>query len=666
MPFQYSTAPNHAALSIGDLLERPGAIEAARAMAVANAQAQAAIERGRAWSGAATGVANAGAQAITALNDPRRKMEALTLADAEHQAAGKAALATAMTPKVPNGPQPEGAPPAEAQNPYLKKEGDVSVWDTDGLSKAMAAQGFGDLTPAVVKDIGGLNDAHRAEATARQQFADKQQAVVAKGAGTILSVLRDHPDSDPRQVVQLVAQQMAANGTFPPDQLKQTIDGLLADPAQLVPKLTALSRLGGGAPVKLGDKEQLLNPNDLTAPPLASNNPPDLSKPAPVTPDALKRYQAQLDAIVPDGNATTAALRTATLARLTTARSTTDAQKAIEDAQTEIAQVTRAGNDLITIKTVDEHGKPIEKVMTRAEALKAGIFQSQPPASVQVNNMTAAAVASMPSWMNDASRPVGPDVNKPESTTGLTPNGLYQAVKEYLATGRFPPTGIGNQPRPAAIRAAITNKAGAIAAEAGMDVPTLQALYKANAGSLGQQQKFSDAAQAFLETADKNSALLEQTLAKIPDTGSPLLNKPIRSISQQALGSVPLAEFKTYLQSVQNEYAKILTQPNLAGQLTDSARKEAEQLISGDATVAQILGSLKALRTEGGNRLTSIGDQIGRIQQRMNGNGQQSQTSASPDLTGLTAGHGRTFSAGPFSGQTWTIGPDGKPVQVKK
>jgi hypothetical protein len=37
---------------------------------------------------------------------------------------------------------------------------------------------------------------------------------------------------------------------------------------------------------------------------------------------------------------------------------------------------------------------------------------------------------------------------------------------------------------------------------------------------------------------------------------------------------------------------------------------------------------------------------------------------AGPDLSGLTAGHGRTFSTGPYAGQTWTIGPDGQPKRV--
>lgn len=42
----------------------------------------------------------------------------------------------------------------------------------------------------------------------------------------------------------------------------------------------------------------------------------------------------------------------------------------------------------------------------------------------------------------------------------------------------------------------------------------------------------------------------------------------------------------------------------------------------------------------------------------------QPPPATTPNLSGLAAGHGRTFSSGPFKGQTWTIGPDGKPVRV--
>lgn len=163
----------------------------------------------------------------------------------------------------------------------------------------------------------------------------------------------------------------------------------------------------------------------------------------------------------------------------------------------------------------------------------------------------------------------------------------------------------------------VAAKADEIAKASGTDLGTAAASFAANEGSLKTQQKFYDSAQAFLKTADQNSALLEDTLKKIPDVKSPLFNKPLRAFSQQVAGNPDLSQFATYLTSVQNEYAKILTNPNLAGQLTDAARRETQQLIAPDATVPQILASVRALRAEGNNRLSAIGSQIDTIKGRI-------------------------------------------------
>lgn len=225
--------------------------------------------------------------------------------------------------------------------------------------------------------------------------------------------------------------------------------------------------------------------------------------------------------------------------------------------------------------------------------------------------------ASLPAWALDSTRASGPQANVMDPTLGLTPNGLWQAVQTYIKTFRFPPTGIGNNPKAWAVRQAVINKAGAIAADAGMDLPTMAAFFKANEGSLDQQLKFYDSASSFLRTADKNSQPLDDLLQKIPDTGSPIFNQPLRAFSTHVAGDPTMSSFATYLTSVRNEYAKILRNPNLSGQLTDQASAETKQLLDPNATVGQMIASLQALRQEGDNRLISIGDQIQRIQKRM-------------------------------------------------
>lgn len=239
-----------------------------------------------------------------------------------------------------------------------------------------------------------------------------------------------------------------------------------------------------------------------------------------------------------------------------------------------------------------------------------------PPASVIINNQRQQG-ATMPDFALTDARPIGPDGNKPDPTIRMTPNGLYQAAQAYIASGQYPPTGRGTDAISVAQREAINAKVGAIASATGMDVPTLRAFYKSNASSLAQTQKSMDAVQAFMTTADRNSELLTGAIQQIPESGIPLLNQPLRSFAKNVSGDPKMAKAATYLQSVSNEYARIISQPNLSGQLTDSARKEAEALLDPKATVQQMIASVEALRSEGNNRVLSLGEQIGKIGARM-------------------------------------------------
>lgn len=253
----------------------------------------------------------------------------------------------------------------------------------------------------------------------------------------------------------------------------------------------------------------------------------------------------------------------------------------------------------------------------------------------------------------DAGRPEPATANIPDKTTGLTPNALYQAAIEQLQTGRPLPRRYGQAAAQYnAQLTAVQNKIGAIAAAAGMDVPTLQAFYKANTSSLTQQQKFADAAQAFMSTADKNAKLLDSVLKKVPDLGAPIVNRPWRAFQQDVLGNQDMADFRTYLQSIRNEYAKIITNPNLAGQLTDQARGEAQNLLRDDASVGQILRSLTALRNEGTNRLVSVGEQIQHIQNRLPVGAAQT----SPESFGPKEGDTKPIPGYPGTEQTYRGG----------
>lgn len=85
-----------------------------------------------------------------------------------------------------------------------------------------------------------------------------------------------------------------------------------------------------------------------------------------------------------------------------------------------------------------------------------------------------------------------------------------------------------------------------------------------------------------------------------------------------------------------------------------------KKLLSGHHTPESLAATIKGLQTFSTDFVAN--------QKPPKPGGKTDTTTAAPqapDLSGLKAGSGRQFSAGPFSGQTWSLGPDGKPKRVK-
>lgn len=200
-----------------------------------------------------------------------------------------------------------------------------------------------------------------------------------------------------------------------------------------------------------------------------------------------------------------------------------------------------------------------------------------------------------------------------DAVVELSPEALALTAKQFAMTGVLPPMGMG---KPAAqARTKIINAAAQ--QYAGLDLPTQVAAYKANRDSLVKLQGQRDAMGAFEETALKNLDTFLTTAGKVVDTGSPLVNKSLRSLSGALMGSPEMTAYNTARRTVIPEFAKILANPGLSGQLSDSARKEIEEVVSGDATLAQTYAAAKVLKTDAANRRTSYDDQIKAIQDRI-------------------------------------------------
>ncbi len=211
----------------------------------------------------------------------------------------------------------------------------------------------------------------------------------------------------------------------------------------------------------------------------------------------------------------------------------------------------------------------------------------------------------------------------------LTPAGIDAAAMAFAKSGQLPPMGMGA--KAAQARAKIINRAAEMVPN--LDVAANRADYDANRASLTQAQKMLDAVAAFESTATKNLDQFVAQAQKIKDFGSPLVNMPLRQAMKMA-GNTDMPAYEAARRVALTEIAKVTSNPNLAGVLTDSARKEIEDFNPESATLAQTLAVAKVLKQDMANRKSELSNQVGAIKGRISGGGGQKPTHRFNPATG--------------------------------
>lgn len=225
-----------------------------------------------------------------------------------------------------------------------------------------------------------------------------------------------------------------------------------------------------------------------------------------------------------------------------------------------------------------------------------------------------------------------------QATEGaLSEDGLNIAADNYAKTGQMP-SGMRS--------AAMVSKIITRAAERnpGVDLASNSAEFKANQDSLKKLQGQRDAVGAFEQTALKNLDLFLDQAKGIVDTGSPFLNTPLRQINARLVGDAKIAAYEAARRVAVNEIAKVTSNPNLTGTLSDSARHEVESFSPDNATLAQTFAVAKVLRQDMTNRHDSLDMQIKDIQDRIKGKSgavQQSNAQQSSATHAVKDGSGK-------------------------
>lgn len=182
-------------------------------------------------------------------------------------------------------------------------------------------------------------------------------------------------------------------------------------------------------------------------------------------------------------------------------------------------------------------------------------------------------------------------------------------AKNFAISGQIPSLGMGA----AGTRVQILNRAAQKYPNA--DIAANRAQYEADKASLRQLQGSYQGVSAFEKTALANADVLLATVDKVPQTGNRVLNKATRAL-YSTFGDPNVTAFNAALKIVGPEFSRILQSGGqLSGMmLTDSARKDIEQVLSGDFTKAQLVSAVNILRQDAKNRRTAFPKQIQSLQ----------------------------------------------------
>jgi hypothetical protein len=129
--------------------------------------------------------------------------------------------------------------------------------------------------------------------------------------------------------------------------------------------------------------------------------------------------------------------------------------------------------------------------------------------------------------------------------------------------------------------------------------------------------KTLDTLSAFEQTGLKNLKQFTDLAAKIPDTGVPWVNTPVRNLDVNAVGSANMAAVQAARAVALREIARVTNDPKLSGQLSDHAREEVENLVPANATFNQIRAVANVLQTDMANVHMSLAAQKDDIGKRI-------------------------------------------------
>lgn len=207
-----------------------------------------------------------------------------------------------------------------------------------------------------------------------------------------------------------------------------------------------------------------------------------------------------------------------------------------------------------------------------------------------------------------------------ERTAGAITNEAYARIINGKGTAGFASSGAAGEPT----RAAVANKMEDIRQELGwtpVELATKGPENKTKFTALGAIEKDLAAIGPFHDMLNTNAKIAIQLADRIASdrTGSQWLNKPLTWLQANAADNPDIAEYLFQMQTVKTEGARILNNPRLVGQLTDSARHEMGDVVNGNMPFGQTRRVLTRMMSDGDNRVNALAAQRDKTIQEIRG-----------------------------------------------
>ncbi len=268
--------------------------------------------------------------------------------------------------------------------------------------------------------------------------------------------------------------------------------------------------------------------------------------------------------------------------------------------------------------------------------INAGVFPTATAAEAEVSRLTSAYNAAQSARAMVMAR--GEEQRKTKLTTDqgiLTPEARSAAAARYNIDGTLP-TNLGRGNQGATNTALILNEAAQSAAESGVPAEAQrirQIANKANTTALTSLSKDLAAIGPYEQMLNTNAKIAVDLARKISSsrTGSQLVNRPLSWLQANASDNPDIAEYLFQMRTVMTEGARILNNPRLVGQLTDTARKEMEGVVNSSMPLGQTERVLNRMMSDGRNRVVAMQTQRQALLQGMGQGSQYVETRITPD-----------------------------------